>query len=103
MRSRLMLRLWVVRVRGPTASIGGEVGAGADLGFAVESAEAGSRCGWCGSVMGPRICSKWVSPKNSPSHGDGAVEVGEGEVVGVAFDGDVAGDAVGGEGRSRRC
>ena len=39
MRSRVMLRLRVVRVTGPTALAGGEVGVGADLDLAVEAGE----------------------------------------------------------------
>ena len=102
MRSRVMLRLWVVRVRGPTASL---VERAALLLMSICAVEAGElEVGAAGVELdGAADAFEVGVAEELAAHGEGAVEVGDGGVVTVAFDGEGAGDAVGGEGWSRCC
>ena len=87
MRSRVMLRLCVVRVRGPTASLVERSALAADLDLAVEAGEL--EVGAAGVELdGAADAFEVGVAEELAAHGDGAAEVGEGGVVAVAFDGE---------------
>ena len=97
MRSRVMLRLRVVRVTGPRASVAERSELLLIRDVAVEAGElevgaAGVEFDGAADVLEVGVAEELAG------HGDGTAEIGEGGVATAAFEGERAGDAVGGEG-----